>query len=47
MAQILFYAGAVLMSAAAVGAVIALALLRRSGKRLQAQLEAEYGKKRC
>lgn len=47
MTEIVFYAGIALMSAAALGAVVSFIILRFSGKRLQARLEAEYGKKRC
>ncbi len=46
MTEIMFYTGIALMSAAALGAAVSFILLRLSGKRLQARLEAEYGKKR-
>ncbi len=44
--ELLFYGGIVIMAAAALGGVVALFVLRLSGKRLNARLEKEYGKKR-
>lgn len=42
----LFLTGAALMAASAAGAVIAFAVLRVSGRRLRAKLEAEFGRRR-
>ena len=42
----LFLTGVALMAASAVGAVVAFAVLRVSGKRLREKLEAEFGPKR-
>ncbi len=44
--QILFYAGIALMAIGALGAVISFFALRSSKKRLNAQLEKEYGARR-
>ena len=44
--ELLFYAGTVLAGAAVVAAVVAAVAFHLSGKRLQARLEQEYGKKR-
>ena len=43
---LLFYGGIAGMALAALGGVIAAVILRLSGKRLNSQLEKEYGKKR-
>lgn len=44
--QILFYIGIALMSCAGIGGIAAFVVLRAAGKRLKAQMEAEYGRKR-
>jgi len=44
--ELLFYGGIAAMAAAAVGGAAALIVLRLWGKRLNARLEKEYGKKR-
>lgn len=44
--EMLFYGGIALMAAAVAAGVVAFTILRISGKRLKARLEAEYGKKR-
>ncbi len=46
MPQVLFYLGIALMGTATVGAVAGAVILSVSGKRLKAQLEKEFGKKR-
>jgi len=46
MESLLFYGGIVLMGGAAVGAVVSAIVLRICGKRLNAKLDAEFGKKR-
>ena len=46
LSQLLLYAGAVLMALAALGGALAAVLLRRAGRRLDAQLEREFGKRR-
>ena len=43
--ETLFYAGIVLISAAIIGAVVSAILLRRSKKKLNQQLDAEFGRK--
>lgn len=44
--SLIFYVGAALMGASALGGAIAFALRRQAGKRLRERLDAEYGKKR-
>ncbi len=44
--ELLFYGGIAAMTVAAIGGAVALVALRLSGKRLNARLEKEYGKKR-
>lgn len=44
--DLLFYSGIAIMAISAVGATVAIILFSLSKKRLQAQLEQEYGKKR-
>ena len=46
MGELLFYSGVVLMACAAVGAVVAGVVSHVSKKRLQDQLDIEYGKLR-
>lgn len=43
MSQVLYYAGIALMGCAAVGAAVALVIFRVTGKRLDRQMEDEYG----
>lgn len=44
--QLLFSVGAALMALAAFGGLLAVIILHRAGKRLDAQLEREFGKRR-
>ena len=44
--EMLFYTGIALMSAAVVLTVVAIIALRGAYKRLEARLEAEFGKRR-
>ena len=46
MTELLFWGGIALMAGAAAASVGAVAVLHVSKKRLDARLEAEYGKKR-
>lgn len=43
---LLFYGGIIGMALAAIGAIAAAVILRFSGKRLNGQLEKEFGKKK-
>lgn len=43
--EVLFYVGIVLISAAVIGGVISAILLRRSKRKLNQQLDAEFGRK--
>lgn len=43
---LLLYGGISVMAVSAVGAFLSAALLKRKTKRLQTQLEKEYGRKR-
>lgn len=44
--QLLLSVGAALMALAALGGLLAAILLHRAGKRLDVQLEREFGKRR-
>lgn len=45
MTELLFYSGIALMAVAAAATAVAAVVLHLSKKRLDAQMEAEYGKK--
>ena len=42
-AQVIFYLGAAMMACAAAGSIITLVVLHITGKRLNKQMEEEYG----
>lgn len=44
--ELLFYGGIILMSASAIGALVAAVLLTSSKRRLHLRLDQEFGKKR-
>ncbi len=44
--ELLFYGGITAMAVAVILAIAAIVIFRICGKRIQAQLEAEFGKKR-
>ena len=46
MAEVLFYAGIVLMGIAAASAIVAVVVFILSKKRLNTKLEAEFGERR-